>query len=274
MYLGRIQPKPQLAEYIDALWIFEANFGLPSEDSRVIAPNGKAKLIYSYRNTLSTLDNGKITHYPENDIFFIGIWNRPVTLVSNAAITGTIGIELTPNGLHRFLKISALELMNQIFSFSEIYGVTGKMLVQRLGDTPHVLEKVDLLQDFLIRILNANARHNAIVDYSVNIIRSTQGLLTIRELEKKMGYSKRYLDMLFREHVGISPKALAGIARFQNFYHLWASSDRTEFHSSEISDIYYDQAHFIKEFRRYTGFTPGKYLRLKNDFGKLFYKPH
>lgn len=272
MILKRIIPKPQLQRFIDTFWVFENDFGVPTDDSRVIAPNGRAKFIYSYLNGLSTIDKGVQTDYQEHDIFFIGIWDKPVTLTSKVQVTGTIGIELTPNGLHRFTRLPAFEVLNRIYSFTDMYGAAGSNLLERLRNTPLVGDKIDALQEFLIGIVELTNRNNRLIDYSVELIRRSSGLITIKDLEQKMGYSKRYLDMLFKEHMGISPKTYAGIERFQSFYTSWANTDDADFYSGALQEIYYDQAHFIKEFKKFTGHSPRQYAGLKNEFGKIFYK--
>ena len=272
MILKRIQPRPELQHLIDTFWVFENDYGVPTTDSRIIAPNGKAKFIYSYLNGLSTIDNNRQTDYKEQDIFFIGIWDRPVTLTSKTQRTGTIGIELTPNGLHRFTRLSAFEIVNKIYSFTDIYGLAGRNLLERLSNTPNPDDKIIVLQNFLVDIVEMTNRNSSLIDFSVQLIKSSSGLVTIKELEQKMGYTKRYLDMLFKEHVGISPKAYSGIVRFQNFYQLWANSENNSFYSDNLYDLYYDQSHFIREFRKFTGHSPKQYSTLKNDFGKIFYR--
>lgn len=215
MILRRIAPRPELINFIDTFWVFENDYGVPTDDSRVIAPNGKAKFIYSYRNGLSTIDNGIRTDYCEEDIFFIGIWDKPVTLTSKARVTGTIGIELTPNGLHRFTRLSAFEIVNKIYSFTDIYGAAGRDLLVRLTDTVSVDEKINELQNFLVNIVRLTNRNNSLIDFSVQFIKNSSGLATIKELELKTGYTKRHLDVLFKDHLGISPKTYAEIVRFQ-----------------------------------------------------------
>ncbi len=272
MILKRIIPCLELQPYIDTFWVYENDFGVPTDDSRVIAPNGKAKFIYSYLNGLSTIENGIQTDYKEQDIFFIGIWDKPVTLTSKARITGTIGIELTPNGLHRFTRLSAFEILNKIYSFTDIYGLAGRDLLERLANIISIEEKINALQNFLVNIITLTNRNNNLIDFSVSLIKNSSGLVTIKELEEKMGYSRRYLDMLFKDHLGISPKTYSGIVRFQSFYNLWANSNDSDFYSHNLYELYYDQAHFIKEFKKYTGHSPKQYAHLKNDFGKIFYK--
>lgn len=272
MILKFIQPRLELKSYIDSFWLFENDFGVPVEDNRVIAPNGKAKFIYSYINGLSTIDNGLKTDYKDRDIYFIGIWDRPVVLSSHAQVTGTIGVELTPNGVHRFTRFSAYEIVNRIFSFTDIYGVIGRQIIEQLTNTPQPIDKIEVLQDFLINIVRITNRNNSIIDYSVSLINSSSGLVEIKELERKTGYSKRYLDILFKDHLGISPKTLASIIRFQTFYKVWANSDSTIFYKENVFDLYFDQSHFIKEFKRYTGYSPKQYANQRNEFGKIFYK--
>jgi AraC-like DNA-binding protein len=75
--------------------------------------------------------------------------------------------------------------------------------------------------------------------------------------------------MLFSEHLGISPKALATILRFQKFYKV-LSAMNSDYLKNEIYDLYYDESHFVKEFKRYTGFSPTRFAVLPNDFGKNF----
>jgi methylphosphotriester-DNA--protein-cysteine methyltransferase len=94
-------------------------------------------------------------------------------------------------------------------------------------------------------------------------------LITIGELERKTGYSRRYLEILFKNHVGLPPKALAGICRFQKFYQKWAAGVPFERVKEELYDYYYDQAHFTKAFKKMTSFSPEHFiLDVPNEFGR------
>ncbi|MBY0424998.1 MAG: helix-turn-helix domain-containing protein, partial [Cytophagales bacterium] len=182
------------------------------------------------------------------------------------------GIELSPQGLHRFTRLSAFEIRNQIFSFTDIFGHAGRDLLEQLSNTPILEEKIATLQAFLVKIIQWTNRNNELIDYSVQLIKNSSGLYTIKELEDKLGYSKRYIDLLFKDHLGISPKTYAGIVRFQSFYQLWANSEHSDFYKDHVYEHYFDQAHFIKEFKKFTGHSPKQYAQLKNDFGKIFYR--
>jgi AraC-like DNA-binding protein len=257
-----IQPRSELKPFITKIWLFENNSGLVNHGT-LIAPNAKAKIIIPFRNALTTRDNKKAAVCKENDIYFIGIRDVPVTLGSPPGATGSIGIELTTEGACRFLRVPMYHLTNNLFSFSDLYGSEGAELIHKMNDEQNLQQKVNLIQQFLFQQLQ-KANPNLILDFSVNFISSLHGLTTIKQLEKKTGYSKRYLDLLFKNQLGISPKTLATIQRFQYFYKSRASEN------TNIHELYYDQSHLIKEFKRYTGLTPMQYAKFNNDFGKNF----
>lgn len=263
MKLQFIQPRQQLKPYITKIWLFENNSGFINHGT-LIAPNARAKIIIPYKSELTTTDNKKTGICKESEIYFIGIRDVPVTLGTPKGATGSIGIELTTEGAYRFINVPMYQLTNNLYSFSDLYGKDSKELYQKITDEEDPKVKINIIQEFLIKQLSKDTRNNLVVNYSVDLISSLHGLTTINELEKKTGYSKRYLDLLFKNHLGISPKTLATIYRFQHFY--------KHFSTEEINsdDLYYDQSHLIKEFRRYTGYSPKQYSKFNNDFGKHF----
>jgi methylphosphotriester-DNA--protein-cysteine methyltransferase len=93
--------------------------------------------------------------------------------------------------------------------------------------------------------------------------------MPIKQLEQKTGYTRRYLNLLFRQHVGLSPKDLAEVFRFQRFYQKWAQGLSYDFLKNELYDYYYDQAHFWKECKKMTGYSPRELMiSVSNEFGR------
>lgn len=271
MLLKLLNPKPRLLPYIDKFWLFESSCGLPSGDSRVIVPNGRVKIIYPYINSLSTFDGRVQNDHQELDVFVVGLWTEPVVLSSKSQITGTIGIELSPAGAYRFTRLPLSDLKGRVVSLRDIYGSRADGLTDKLANADGHQRKADLLQDFLIEVLEETLRENLIVDYTVAQIQKARGAIEIRTLEKLTGYSKRYLDLLFQDHLGISPKNLAGILRFQELYKAWAVERHMRFYGEKALELYYDHSHFAKDFKRFTGSSPREYASERNEFGRIFY---
>ena len=78
--------------------------------------------------------------------------------------------------------------------------------------------------------------------------------------------------MKFTDKLGISPKNLSTIIRFKQYYNAVANNAELSFMKNDFYDLYYDQSHFMKEFKRFTGLSYSGFENTTNDFGKLFYK--
>ncbi len=269
MKLTFIEPREELKAYVSQLWLFESVNGLAAHGT-LIAPNGKPKIIIPYKSVLSTTDHRATTVCKENSICFIGVRDVPVTLGAPTGASGSIGVELTTAGGYKFLDAPMSQLANTLLTFDELYGRLGYELQQKIMNVEVPMQKVARIQEFLLEQLRRQNRKHQVMDYSVGLISSMHGMVELKELEKKTGYSKRYLDMLFKQYVGISPKTLSTIFRFQRYYKYWSGGSPSGFNKQDIFEQYYDQTHFIKEFKRYTGYTPAKFARLNNDFGKNF----
>jgi AraC-like DNA-binding protein len=263
-------PESQLAPFVAVIWIFESSVGIPSADGRIIVPDGRAKIIVPYRNSLCAAVNDSLMHASEQQIFLVGIQSNPVVIGPTATQTSTIGIELTPKGFYHLFHLSMHEIANQMVSFDELFGPWGARLQTMLGDAESPQEQIRLLQTALTHLLHKNVRDYALLDHTLDMLVQTHGVIRVDELADHIGYTKRYLDRLFKEHVGVSPKSLASIMRFQRCYQIWMQQTSPTTYWDNVRAYYYDQSHFIKEFKRFTGFTPQRYRELANEFGRAF----
>lgn len=230
----------------------------------MVPPNARPKVIIPYISTITTTTGFVSRTCAEGGIYFIGVRDVPVALTTPKTKTGSIGLEFTTAAAYKFFRQPMHDLANDLFSFHDCFGNEGLQLQRDVSQLEDPYNKVKKVQEFLLYKLRSTDRVNRIVDYSIEAISRSHGLIEIRELERKTGYTKRYLDLLFKDHLGIGPKTLSTILRFQHFYKV-AGNEK-----NSIYDLYYDESHFIKEFKRYTGFSPGKFASLQNDFGKHF----
>ena len=270
MKVSFTQPEQQLSPYVALIWVFESSFGVPLADSRIIVPDGRAKIIVPYRNSLCAAVSNRLLNAKEHHIFLVGIQTHPTTIASTATDTGTIGVELTPKGLYHLFKLSMHEITNRMVSFEEVFGPPGARLQTMVGDAEDPQQKIVLLQTALTHLLQQNDKEYALLDHTLDLLAQTHGMMPVQELAAHIGYTRRYLDMLFQEHVGVSPKSLASILRFQEVYQGWMQHKSPTFFSNHWPAYYYDQSHFIKEFKRFTGFTPQHYAGIVNEFGRAF----
>src|SRR5262249_2488066 len=99
MKLLFVRPKPELRPYVESLWIFESPTGMPAERQSLAAPNGCAKLIFLYDNSLTSVVNGR-TQVSREGLYFVGARDCPTALHSGPNKIGFIGIEFYPQGAY------------------------------------------------------------------------------------------------------------------------------------------------------------------------------
>jgi AraC-like DNA-binding protein len=272
MRLQNIEPHPLLKSYIDKMWLFESSGKMPAADLKLVVPNGHIKLSVAFRNGIVASVNGKSFTSKEQNISLTGLVDVPVILdVEEDIATGTIVVEFNPQGAYRFFRLSLHEIKNQIHPLTNILGTVAKQLEEQISNIESIDDKIVLLQQFLLKQFMLQSE-DSIFEYCVAKITSSKGKMTIKELEKKTGYSSRWLNMKFADKLGISPKNLSTIIRFNQYYNAVANNNEMDFMQNAFYDHYYDQSHFLKEFKRFTGQSHSGFENATNNFGKLFYK--
>ena len=254
------------------MWVFECSGKLPSDDLKLVVPNGNIKLTIFSVNGITASVNGKTITSKEGSINLTGLTNVPVNLDAEKDIhTQSIGIEFNPKGAYRFFHFHLGEIKNQIYQLDDVLGPVGKQLEEQIVNAITVQEKIDVLQQFLIKQL---MQHNGdlIFEFCVDKIISSNGKITVKELKKKTGFSSRWLNMKFADRIGVSPKNLSSIIRFRECYRSFTAENLKEILKNDFYDHYYDQSDFIKNFRHFTGLLPSNIKRSSNDFGRKFYQ--
>jgi len=266
-----VTPHPLLAPYVAKMYVFESSGRLPAQDRKLIVPNANFKLTFTYRNGIAAHIAGKAFVQGENELSLTGLVDSPVMLDPHEdAQTGTIIIELNPLGAYRLVSLSFAEVKNQIVELSDLIGNSAKELQLRLAEVGSLDLKLKLLQSFLIKQLERNAA-DPIYDFCIKRISDSKGLITVAQLEKETGYSARWLHTKFSEHLGTGPKNLSEIVRFKQFYQAYSTGVKIQSLKEYIYHYYHDQSHFIRAFKRFTGYTPTDLQNSANELAAKHY---
>ena len=267
-----IEPHFLLKKYIDKMWIFKSSGKMPVNDMNLVVPNGCIKLTVSYQNGIVAAVNEKTFASKEHDITLTGLIDVPVILnVDKDVATETIGIEFSPQGAYRFFHFTLNDIQNQIYSLSDVLGNIGKRLIEQMNNTTSLQQKINVLEQFLLKQLSLH-REDLIFEYCIEKITASKGSITVKELEKKTGYSSRWLNIKFNDKIGISPKNLSSIIRFNHYYQAFIKGNGQSFFKNDFYELYYDQSHFIKDFKRFTGLPPTKFEKQVNNFAESYFK--
>lgn len=167
-----------------------------------------------------------------------------------------VQVDLTPTGARRLFGIPLSELAGQVVTLRDLLLAEDRTLAEQLDASTEWTSRLDLVEDLLARrILNAGL-DTARVDWAVARIESSGGLLDVGSLAREVGHSRKHLIALFHDQVGVAPKLLARLVRFERVMRQARGSVPIRWADLAMAHGYCDQAHLARDVRRFTGLTP------------------
>jgi AraC-like DNA-binding protein len=186
--------------------------------------------------------------------FVAGIHETPGTVEADA-FRG-IQVDFTPIGAYRLLGGPIGELSCRTVEIEDVLGREGARLVERVGNATGWADRFEVLDDFLVSRLEKGPAPRPEVVATWDAIRLSSGTLDVSVLAGKAGWSRRHLSRAVADQLGLGPKRLARLARFQRVTQILDSSPAVSLAEVALHAGYYDQAHFSNEVRALSGRTP------------------
>ena len=199
----------------------------------------------------------------QHDAFVAGLHTRPAFVQPGTADWSCIELRLTPLAAHRILGWPMHELANQAVSITELVPEAGE-LCERLRDASEWTERFSRVETFLLRRLADSRAPAREVEWSWQRLRRSDGRLPIGALVTELGWSHRRLIKRFREQIGLAPKSVARVMRFDRAVAALRSP------GARLADVafdcgYFDQAHLTRDFRELGGTTPAAFVNSVQD---------
>lgn len=165
-------------------------------------------------------------------------------------------------------------------SFYQLFNLKPAMLRSRsiwdlpaaLGDNATALLNCTGQKEIEAFVLTLKGKHtytNALLQQTLHLIQQERGNVAIEDVGAAMRVNYKWLERNFSQHIGISPKEYARLQRFMHAY-VCVITQASDISGIAISNGYYDQNHFSKEFKKFTGQPPLKYLRKQGLDPALF----
>ncbi len=203
----------------------------------------------------------------------IGVWDQPSIISSPNSFTVTIGVEFRPNGLSRFFEADLDGVFQRIVPLDQVLGATGSRMMKRVNAADTLNEAVQMIQEFLVERLHAVGRYRrSLVDEAIATMGQHGYSVEINNLASALGCSRRHLQDVFRQQIGLTPKRLQSVLAFEKLYRKFSKDKDARLLRDEALDLWFDQAHFIRSFQQFTGHSPGRFAELDNEFGRIFYR--
>ncbi|MCI0389557.1 MAG: helix-turn-helix transcriptional regulator [Acidobacteria bacterium] len=232
-----------------------------------ILPDGCVELILNFGALFREhTEAGRSDLQPSR--FVVGQMTQPV-LISPTGSVQLLGIRFAPGGTLPFLPIPPGELTNRIAPLSDVAGALDREISGQVYEAPELQEKIGIIEALLIRRMNAKEERGASLRNAISRIVSSGGLTSIDRLASDLGISGRQLERRFLSEVGLGPKLLCRILRFQQVFRAVERADKNW--ARIAADCgYHDQAHLIRDFRQFAGQTPSVLFKHFTPFAEFF----
>jgi AraC-like DNA-binding protein len=246
------QPAAPLQPYIERYWFVFTPPGETTDLSVDVFADARADLVFNLGAAYTRVApaSAATIRYSNLDAQRI----HPITIRQRGRVI-VAGARFQAAGLGMFVR-SVQAWTNRVVPIATAFGADGLALSHALREAVgRSDEQARLLDEFFLARLDPTEPKKLLWTLKSRI-EAAQGALRVDELCDEAGVSIRQLDRLFRQHLGISPKTFAQIVRFQTAIALLKSEPGGTLAEVAAQTGYYDQSHFVREFRRFAGSAP------------------
>ncbi len=199
------------------------------------------------------------------NVWFSGLRSKYITIPSGKDSEMFI-INFHKGKSYPFVQTPLSELTDSVVDgdlvlTSEIMDMRSMLLESAL-----ITQKFKVAEDFLLLKFRKRLVVNPFIDFAVSKILASPGQSSIQEISSKVGYSQKHLIKLFKDHVGMTPKGFLKIIRFQKAIQEIDAAKKISWAGLALECGYYDQAHFIHDFKTFSGFSPNEYLLKQSEY--------
>lgn len=264
MYYDEFNPHFSLAQYVRCIWVFEAGPADGPAAVQQIVPDGFPELILHYGDHFHEIDDKGIARR-QSRIVFAGQISQPLTLQPGAN-AGVMGVRFWPAAARALLRVPMLETTDQRLDVAALLGTEAASIVDEIASARDPAARVELVECFLSRrlLLAGNAsRPNLAVAHCVAALHQSSGRVSIDTLAQRANLSSRQLQRRFLHEVGISPRLLGSIFRFRRVFDFMERPGpaTARWTDAAMSAGYFDQAHMIRDFKRFAGQQPQAFYK-------------
>jgi len=221
-------------------------------------PTSELVLVLNLAESLTVRRSSSAASATTPAAFLAGVGHSSLT-ACHAGHQVALEVRLSPLAAGALFGVPSGQLAEQVVDLAELWGRAASELVERAAAASW-RDRFGLVEAALLARMSPDVGMDPVLAGAHGLLVQRGGDLSVGELERLTGWSRRRLAAEFREHVGLTPKAMARLVRFRRAAHLLGQPGHRSLVSIALSCGYYDQAHFNREFRELASCTPSAYL--------------
>lgn len=260
-------PCPELQQFVKCFWTLEDD-PLPEPVRQRVLPDGCMEMIFHYGDLYTQFfEDGSSVVQPRSFVF--GQISRYIEIAPTGA-SGIVSARFLPDGVLPFITRPLSELENRATSLYDLFGEPGMELEGNVVRAADNQQRIKIIEGFLLSRLADPATIDNIAKYCVDVIIGSRGQIALAELAGELKINRRSLERKFMSVIGMSPKQLSRVVRLQATLKMLEQKQFTSLTSLAYENGYYDQAHFIKDFKEFTGMSPKSFFADSLKLSTLF----
>jgi AraC-like DNA-binding protein len=219
--------------------------------SRIIFPQSGIPLVFDFDH------HSSLGGYSYNMVV-IGQQEKPLYFNTQSKTTDKLIINFSSYGLSVFLKTPVYTINNQLIPAEDIFGTDISILYDSLSATSSLIERIQQVELFLLARLQQPSDSHKMIFALAEAIKKQANSSAINNLKKSIPLSTRQVERNFRKIIGTDISQYVRIARFEKAIAILQKSSFARLTDVSYEAGYYDQSHFINDFKTLTGISPGR----------------
>jgi AraC-like DNA-binding protein len=262
------RPSPPLARFVESFVYFEGLQAVHSLDR--FLPDGNTELIFSLKDDPQYIHNNQSFQIEQTcrRAWVSGVRTRPITIPSGRD-NRMLVVAFRKGAAHPFYSFPMTEIFDTVIEADLVFGRRILDLRERLLSSASVDAMFALVEKFLLTQAGERIHFEhpfRCVDFAIEKLLLQPHETQLQSLTEQIGFSQKHFIELFKRNVGVTPKHYSRILRFQSvIYQIEGFASSPEWSGFALQNGFYDQAHFINDFRSFSGYTPSEYLKSKSS---------
>ena len=258
MFVHFAIPSKSLAPYIKRYWAIENVLDKDEICVQRIIPTGLTELLLYFTPRPKVLNSSK---YLSDNVALYGYQNDFYDIKLTGKLS-VFSVVFQPQGLMQFFKFPLYEICNQNVPLQHLNKQAGRDLEEKMGEATSFSQRVSIVETYLLDLLKTDftdfefRRINRVVE----LITKTYGNIDIDKLASEACLCRKQFERVFAKHIGISPKQYLKIIRFQFAIFQRQKNANMSLEHLSYESGYYDQSHFVNDFKSLSGLTPKQYF--------------
>lgn len=265
------KPHQDLASIVKFYWTLQVPFD-PKHQKQTIVPDGCIEMTFNFGDKIKRFTSGTEFLLQPNAMV-MGQRTKSFDILPTGNVD-TFAVCFYPIGFANFVTMPLEKLADRETPVSVLFGqAEAQTLEQQMTQAVDVRQRIESIEAFLLKMLvNKNTISN-IVTATVDVLLQTNGRIPINDMLTGDISKRRQLERHFKKHIGISPKQLSKAIRLQATLNLLLNKKSATLTEIAYESDYFDQNHFIKDFKDLVGLGPKEYLNNEHmTLSSLFYK--